>query len=429
MRDYDRIYERIVRRGDEILERRRKKAAMIRHTSYAVSGMCAAIITGAGLWRITDKKAVPKYESSEIDIVSDITTSKEEQAPVTTAESSAKVTVTSTVTAEIKTVRTSAVTARASDTATASQTNTTIVNTGTASTSSVSASLPINTERNTVYTPTASTTAVTTQPDVTSPTSPTPDTTVPSIAFTTVPTPVITYISSTSPTTIITTSPTGTSPTDVPLPQIYRSIELAPPDESLGIFTKKRNYSYKSTEIGTDDVGPLIETATVKGWRTISGKVTETEINAEIYELKGFSPYAVAAMRFEGDDRYYLYANNYYESATLGELLTDLNLSASDISTTYHTYDNIYTFNGLDTEKLWALLTADSDKPNITEYCEEHHLVVSRRIAFTIQSDDKPWLHGSIVINPNGYLWTDLNPEGAWYNLGYDRATEYKTEF
>ena len=46
MRKYDKmtlkVAERIFENGDKILEQRKKRAAKIRHISYAVSGLCAA---------------------------------------------------------------------------------------------------------------------------------------------------------------------------------------------------------------------------------------------------------------------------------------------------------------------------------------------------------------------------------------------------
>ena len=85
MMDYDKIYERVMRRGDEILEQRRKKAVRIKQTSYAVSGVCAAVITGVGIWRMTDMRKLPDSHFSEIETVEDITTTKEIPLPVTTS--------------------------------------------------------------------------------------------------------------------------------------------------------------------------------------------------------------------------------------------------------------------------------------------------------------------------------------------------------
>ena len=84
MMDYDKIYERIVRRGDEILEQRRKKAVKIKQTSYAVSGVCAAAIVGVGVWRITSSKNLTNNSFNENNIVSDIESTTTEALSKTT---------------------------------------------------------------------------------------------------------------------------------------------------------------------------------------------------------------------------------------------------------------------------------------------------------------------------------------------------------
>lgn len=90
MREYDKttlkVAERVFEKGDEILEQRRKRAAVIRRRTYAVSGLCAAVIVCFGAWRFSSSVKAP-YDSSEI-IVSTETTS----AVVSTTGNSTRVT-------------------------------------------------------------------------------------------------------------------------------------------------------------------------------------------------------------------------------------------------------------------------------------------------------------------------------------------------
>ncbi|MDE6102604.1 MAG: hypothetical protein K2F73_06480, partial [Ruminococcus sp.] len=50
MRSYDDISERVFRKGDKILEKRRKRTAVIKKISFSVSGICAVILVGFGVW-------------------------------------------------------------------------------------------------------------------------------------------------------------------------------------------------------------------------------------------------------------------------------------------------------------------------------------------------------------------------------------------
>ena len=72
MRKYDKmtlkVAERIFENGDKLLEQRKKRAAKIRHISYAVSGLCAALIVCVGVWHFSSSMKMPNanFHGSEI---------------------------------------------------------------------------------------------------------------------------------------------------------------------------------------------------------------------------------------------------------------------------------------------------------------------------------------------------------------------------
>lgn len=72
MKKYDditiKIAERVFEKGDDILEQRKKRAAKIRHISYAVSGLCAALIVCVGAWHFSFSMKMPNdnFHGSEI---------------------------------------------------------------------------------------------------------------------------------------------------------------------------------------------------------------------------------------------------------------------------------------------------------------------------------------------------------------------------
>ncbi|WP_303825501.1 hypothetical protein [Ruminococcus flavefaciens] len=72
MKKYDditmKIAERVFEKGDEILEQRKKRVAKIRHISYAVSGLCAALIVCVGAWHFSSSMKMPNenFHGSEI---------------------------------------------------------------------------------------------------------------------------------------------------------------------------------------------------------------------------------------------------------------------------------------------------------------------------------------------------------------------------
>lgn len=72
MRKYDKmtlkVAERIFENGDKLLEERKRKAAKIRHISYAVSGLCAAVIVCVGVRHFSSSMKMPNdnFHGSEI---------------------------------------------------------------------------------------------------------------------------------------------------------------------------------------------------------------------------------------------------------------------------------------------------------------------------------------------------------------------------
>lgn len=62
MKSYEDITERVFRKGDAILEKRRRKTAIIKRTSLAVSGICAVVLVSFGVWKNNDiRNAVNNY--------------------------------------------------------------------------------------------------------------------------------------------------------------------------------------------------------------------------------------------------------------------------------------------------------------------------------------------------------------------------------
>ena len=112
MKSYDEISNRIMKRGDNIIEARKVRAARIRHISYAVSGICAVLIVGFGVWKLSPTLKKPDIDHSDIIITTETTT--ESTTAVTASES---VSVTSTNAKTGKTTMAVKTTAAAASTA------------------------------------------------------------------------------------------------------------------------------------------------------------------------------------------------------------------------------------------------------------------------------------------------------------------------
>ncbi len=105
MDKYRKSAEEIMRRGDAIIAERKRHSAIYKRTAFAVSGLCAAIIAGVGIWNnpqlknLTDRTPpTGQYiaDTTETTVYSenksDTTTTAEEKAVVTAAATAAEVT-------------------------------------------------------------------------------------------------------------------------------------------------------------------------------------------------------------------------------------------------------------------------------------------------------------------------------------------------
>ncbi len=164
MRTYEEISARIMQKGDRIIENRRIRNTKIRQTSFAVSGMCAAVITGVGIWRLNVKDKLPQHDSSSYVIEEkDVTTAKTATVSDTKTGSTASHTRTASA---VKTTKTTAVTASTSAMTSVSSPDTTASENESATEKTTSAQqTTTHTERNTMQT--VHTTVTSTTPSAT----------------------------------------------------------------------------------------------------------------------------------------------------------------------------------------------------------------------------------------------------------------------
>lgn len=96
MREYDemtlKIAGRIFEKGDEILEKRRKRTVFIKKLSLSVSGVCAAVIAGAAVWHNNDLRNSVHHE--DIPVVTEVpqTEASEKSAETAAAQTTASLT-------------------------------------------------------------------------------------------------------------------------------------------------------------------------------------------------------------------------------------------------------------------------------------------------------------------------------------------------
>lgn len=304
MMDYDKIYERIVRRGDEILEQRRKKAAMIKQTSYAISGICATAIVGVGIWRISSSHKLNNNGFSDNNIVGNMettsiaSTTKEQTNIITTktrtsVSSTASVQKTTTKNTTVTSVNTNASSNETSDHAINTTASNKPHNNTTQSTHSITSNITTSVDIKPVTTSLFVETTTTTfneGPVTTSYIAPTST----SLSVN----PVTTSITSST----VTTSRVTT--TSINVQENFRSYPCV-----FG-FNNGR-YEKESLISQSNIIGDYIKKVSVNITLPNNWLIIE---NMEAYEIQNISIEEAVAVKLKDTEEYYLFKNVYYKS-------------------------------------------------------------------------------------------------------------------
>ena len=65
MDKYEKCAESLMKLGDNIIAEKKRKATIIRKISFSISGLCAAIIVGVGIWHNQKLRTPNDFKSPE----------------------------------------------------------------------------------------------------------------------------------------------------------------------------------------------------------------------------------------------------------------------------------------------------------------------------------------------------------------------------
>ncbi|MCR5600113.1 MAG: hypothetical protein K6G33_05165 [Ruminococcus sp.] len=307
MREYDettlKVAKRVFEKGDEILAQRRKRAAKIRHITYAFSGMCAAVIVGIGVWRFSSSVKVP-YDS---DIIASTETTTAQSTVITTSETSTSVTKTTTAPVKSSTAtKTAVITSSSASTAfTASHTRLTTT-ARTAVTATSSSAVTVSSSSNANVSSTAlpkTTTKVTLSKGEGAETHTHPENPTEISSEHTTRTGVV--VCTTGPHDMSVTTINNTESFDIK--EIFRSSAA-----TVEVKTDKLNYYVKQ--------GARVSPERIDRRRiymsTVKIKVTDSQIQCytmEVYDLTDTDRNEAVAVRLFDTNEYYLFTNPSYD--------------------------------------------------------------------------------------------------------------------
>ena len=193
-------------------------------------------------------------------------------------------------------------------------------------------------------------------------------------------------------------------------------------------------YSSRITKISKDKILKNIGNATLTGYDTY----TETTYskNGELYSIKNISEKCAVAVKFEGDEDYYVYINSYYRPKTLGEFMEVLNLKENiSFGTIYYNYwdkdaeENIEVeFYNVDNKIIWQKLFINLNLENIysdndtAKYTSERF---SENIEISLDIPLLGYKNITIKLTDKGYLLTNILDTGKGFYIGEDKVKEF----
>ena len=195
------------------------------------------------------------------------------------------------------------------------------------------------------------------------------------------------------------------------------------PEQFPSLEYNGRGYVIRSRDmqLSKDKVGKKLGSATMWGYDIYEDKKHTT--TCEIYEIKGVDSSRFIAVKYQGYEGYYVFnIRDYYDPpATLGDLITSLNLTETVPLTKIYHNSKFYSLTETDSEVLWSMLLKHTD----AETLETEPLPSGKEVlAFVIVSEELGVDNLSWSLYNDGYLRTNIESYGYRYYIGEDAVEE-----
>ena len=186
-------------------------------------------------------------------------------------------------------------------------------------------------------------------------------------------------------------------------------------------------YSAANRPVPSDKIGNSITRLTVLGRDEYTN--SEYAANVEIYEIKGISSECAAAVKYEGDGKYYVCRNSHYKPETLGQFMNDLSLKEN---LTFVSFSGRQIKNGkaicdveytnADKAKVWELLFSDTAAKAVKDY-DSMNFETAAGIAIDLKL--LGYENISLAVTRDGYLTTNILDTGKAFYIGKPAAEKF----
>ena len=189
------------------------------------------------------------------------------------------------------------------------------------------------------------------------------------------------------------------------------------------ITVNGKEYYAVNTYVAADKVGKKVTKLTVLGKDVYTN--SEYAAGAEIYEIKNISSECAAAVKYDGDEKYYVCRNSYYKPETLGQFINDLDLKNT---LTFNEFNaarekngkmSDVKYTGADKERVWELLFSDTQAKAVKDIDS-----LNFEMAVDISVDLKllGYENFSLSVSRDGYILTNILDTAKAFYIGREAA-------
>lgn len=183
-----------------------------------------------------------------------------------------------------------------------------------------------------------------------------------------------------------------------------------------------KTYTIRSRNtLSKDKVGKKLGTASMRGYDIYEDKTHTTTCG--IYEIRGIDSSRFIAVKYQGHDGYYVFnMRHYYDPpATLGDLITALNLTETFPLTTIYYGSKEYGLTETNSDALWGMFLKHADAQTLET---ENIPSGKKKLTFVIVSEELGSDNLSWALYDNGYIITNIDSYGYRYYIGKDAVDE-----
>lgn len=194
------------------------------------------------------------------------------------------------------------------------------------------------------------------------------------------------------------------------------------PEQFPSLKYNGREYIIRSRDIqlSKDKVGKKLGSAAMQGYDIYEDKTHST--TCTIYEIKGIDSSRFITVKYKGYDGYYVFnTQDYNPPATLGDLVSALNLTETFPLTTIYHNSKLYGLTEADGEALWSMFLKYADAETL-EY--ENIPSGNKVLSFVVVSEELGTDNLSWALYDDGYLRTNIESYGYRYYIGEDAVDE-----